>query len=555
MPVIDVNLEDLRGLLDVDVTIEELRDRLPMMGTGWEGETNEGFQLEVFPNRPDLLSIEGLARAYGSFMGLRTGLREYEVKEAGYEVAVEEKVEGVRPYFVTAVVKNVDFDDSLIRSIIQMQEKLHVTHGRRRRKVAVGLHNLEPIAFPVTYTTKPPDFKFRPLGERFEKDLTQILTEMHTGREYAWTVEDFKEYPMILDAKSMVLSMPPIINGEYTRIDEATKDIFIDVTGTDLKAITEVLNIIVTTFADRGAEIYAVENHYHDGEALLTPDLGPREMILDNNYVNSTLGMEFASEETAALLGKMGYDAILGDKLIVKVPSYRTDIMHPMDLVEDVAIAYGYDKFVPEIPEIASEAGEDPLEVFSRGLRNFLVGYGLQEVVTFMMSNREKLFRRMMLPEEPIAETENPKMEGYTCLRNMLLPGLMEVLAANKHHQYPQNIYEVDDVVLLDESTETGAISARRLTIALCHARANFSEIKAMMNSILENLDLEAEIEDGGIGCFIEGRRYVANVGGDPISWAGELRPEVLFNWELEMPVVALEMDIDRLFKMVRPGK
>jgi len=555
MPVIDVNLEDLRELLKADVPLEELRERLPMMGTSWEGETDEGFQLEVFPNRPDLLSIEGLARAYASFTGLRTGLREYEVKEAGYEVTVEKKVEGVRPYFVTAVVKNVDFDDSLIRSVIQMQEKLHVTHGRRRRKVAVGLHNLEPIQFPVAYTTKPPDFKFRPLGERFEKDLTQILTEMHTGREYAWTVEGFEEYPMILDSKGMVLSMPPIINGEYTRIDEATRDIFIDVTGTDLKAITEVLNIIVTTFADRGAEIYAVENHYYDGEALKTPDLGPREMALDNDYVNGTLGMEFTSEETAALLGKMGYDAILGDNLMVKVPSYRTDIMHPMDLVEDVAIAYGYGAFVPEIPDIASEAGEDPLEVFSRGLRNFLVGYGLQEVVTFMMSNREKLFRRMMLPEEPIAETENPKMEGYTCLRNMLLPGLMEVLAANKHHPYPQNIYEVDDVVLLDESTETGARSARRLAIALCHARANFSEVKAMMNSILENLDVEAEIEDGGIDCFIEGRRYVANVGGEPISWAGELKPEVLVNWELEMPVAALEMDIDKLFKTVRPGK
>ena len=555
MPVIDVNLEDLRELLKADVPLEELRERLPMMGTSWEGETDEGFQLEVFPNRPDLLSIEGLARAYASFTGLRTGLREYEVKEAGYEVTVEKKVEGVRPYFVTAVVKNVDFDDSLIRSVIQMQEKLHVTHGRRRRKVAVGLHNLEPIQFPVTYTTKPPDFKFRPLGERFEKDLTQILTEMHTGREYAWTVEGFEEYPMILDSKGMVLSMPPIINGEYTRIDEATRGIFIDVTGTDLKAITEVLNIIVTTFADRGAEIYAVENHYYDGEALKTPDLGPREMALDNDYVNGTLGMEFTSEETAALLGKMGYDAILGDKLMVKVPSYRTDIMHPMDLVEDVAIAYGYGAFVPEIPDIASEAGEDPLEVFSRGLRNFLVGYGLQEVVTFMMSNREKLFRRMMLPEEPIAETENPKMEGYTCLRNMLLPGLMEVLAANKHHPYPQNIYEVDDVVLLDESTETGARSARRLAIALCHARANFSEVKAMMNTILENLDEEAEKEDGGIDCFIEGRRYVANVGGEPISWAGELKPEVLVNWELEMPVAALEMDIDKLFKTVRPGK
>jgi len=553
MPVIDVNLEDLRGLLGREVTVEELQDRLPMMGTSWEGQTEEGFQLEIFPNRPDMLSIEGLARAYSTFSGSKKGLRKYEVKEAGYEVTVEEKVEGVRPWFVTAVVKNVEFDDPLIRSIIQMQEKLHVTHGRRRRKVAIGLHNLDPVEFPVTYTTKPPEFKFRPLGERFEKDLTQILTEMHTGQEYAWTVEGFQEYPMILDSKGMVLSMPPIINGEYTRIDESTRDLFIDVTGTDLKAITEVLNIIVTTFADRGAEIYAVENRYHDDTVLKTPELSPKEMGLDNGYVNATLGMEFAPEETAGYLAKMGYDAEPGETLRVKVPRYRTDIMHPMDLVEDVAIAYGYDKFVPMIPDIASEAGEDPLEVFSRALRNFLVGFGFQEVVTFMMSNREKLFARMALPEQPIAETSNPKMEGYTSLRNRLLPSLLEVFTANKHHPYPQNIYEVDDVILIDSSTETGARRARRLAVALCHARANFSEVKAVMNGILENIDLEAEIMEGGLDCFIEGRRYIAKVKGEPICWAGELKPEVLESWGLEMPVAALEMDVERLHELTKP--
>ena len=554
MPVIDVNLEDLRGLLGREVTIEELRDRLPMMGTGWEGETAEGFQLEVFPNRPDMLSIEGLARAYATFTGLKKGLREYDVKEAGYEVVVEEKVEKVRPWFVTAVVKNVEFDDPLIRSIIQMQEKLHVTHGRRRRKVAIGLHNLEPVEFPVIYTTKPPRFRFRPLGERFEKNLTKILTEMHTGREYAWIVEGFGEYPMILDAKGMVLSMPPIINGEYTRINETTRDIFIDVTGTDLKAITEVLNIIVTTFADRGAEIYAVENRYPDGTVLKTPDLSPREMDIDNGYVNATLGMEFTPEETAGYLAMMGHEAEPGETLRVRVPRYRTDIMHPIDLVEDVAIAYGYDRFVPVIPEIASEAGEEPLEIFSRGLRNFLVGFGFQEVVTFMMSNREKLFARMGLPEEPIAETSNPKMEGYTSVRNRLLPSLMEVLSTNKHHPYPQNIYEVDDVILIDPSTETGARSARRLAIALCHAKANFSEIKAVMNSILENLEVEAMIEVGGLDCFIRGRRYIVKVEGEPLCWAGELRPEVLESWSLEMPVAALEMDVDKLFQTTRSG-
>ncbi len=376
-------------------------------------------------------------------------------------------------------------------------------------------------------------FRFRPLGERFEKDLTQILTEMPKGREYAWIVENFDEYPMLLDSKGMVLSMPPIINGEYTRIDEATEDIFVDITGTDLKAITEALNIITTTFADRGAEIYAVENRYPDGEVLRTPDLNPRRMELDNGYVNETLGMNFNPEETAIYLERMGYGAEAGSPISVLVPSYRTDIMHPMDLVEDAAIAYGYDRFIPEIPAIYSPAGEDPLEV-----------------VTFMMSNREKLFTRMGLPEEPLAETENPKMEAYTVLRNRLLPSLMEVLSTNKHHPYPQNLYEVDDVILLDPATETGAITARRLAVVLCHARANFSEVKAVIECILENLALTAEIEAGGLGCFIEGRRFVARVEGEPLCYAGELKPEVLESWGLEMPVAALEMDLDLLYRI-----
>ena len=219
----------------------------------------------------------------------------------------------------------------------------------------------------------------------------------------------------------------------------------------------------------------------------------------------------------------------------------------------DVARAYGYDNVVPVRPDIASPAGEEPLEVFSRGLRNFMVGFGLQEVLTFMMSNREKLFTRMGLPEEPIAETSNPKMDAYDSLRNRLIPSLLEVLTHNKHHPYPQNIYELDDVVLIDPSTETGARSTRRLAVIICHAKANFSETKAMLNAVMENLDLPVEIREGGWGCFIEGRRFTATHDGTPVCWAGEVKPEVLLDWDIEMPVTALEMDIEHLFRVLHP--
>jgi phenylalanyl-tRNA synthetase beta chain len=552
MPVIEVHMEDFQELLGVEVDIDEIERRLPMMGVAWEGRIPKGFSIEVFPNRPDMLSVEGLARAYAAFIDLKPGLRPYEVKPSNYVATVEPRVEPIRPYFASAVVVGLEFTDALIRSLMQLQEKLHITHCRKRRKVSIGLHDLEAIDFPVTYTARPPGFSFHPLDAEGVMTLEEILRDHPKGREYSWILEGKAEYPILMDAKEMVLSMPPIINSIHTRIEEETSSLFIDVTGTDMKTIMEVLNILTTTLADRGGIVYGVENRYWN-EVIISPDLSPNVMELDLDYVNRLLGLELSAGEAARLLMRMGHGVEGEDPLKVYVPCYRTDVMHPFDLVEDVAIAYGYDRFIPEIPEIAQPGIEDPLEVFTRHLRDLLVGFGLLETLTFMMTNKKRLFEAMCLPLEPVAETENPKTEEYTVLRNRLLPCLMEVLSRNTHHPYPQNLFEVDDVILLDDREPLRARTARRLAVVLCHSRANFSEIKAVMESILENLGVEGvEIKARGLDCFIDGRRLIAQVEGRPLCWAGEIRPEVLENWGLEMPVAALEMDVDLLFELVR---
>ena len=552
MPVIEVRLEDFNRLVGKELSIEYVEDRLPMLGCAWEGRTEEGFEIEVEPNRPDLLSIEGLARTFSSFISHRTGLHAYETKESDYRVQVEERVSPVRPLIVSAVVKNISFSDDLIRSIIQMQEKLHITHSRKRRKASIGLHDLKPIRFPLTYTARPRTFRFLPLDETQEMSLEEILRETPKGKEYAWILEGKKEYPILMDSKGMVLSMPPIINSVYTRIDEETRDIFIDVTGTDEKTMKEVLNIIVTTFADRGAEIYRVQNIYPN-RAVETPNLDPWKMSLEPRYVNGLLGLTLENGEIIQYLERMGFSAQEdGGVLEVSVPCYRTDVMHSMDLVEEVAIAYGYDEFEPEIPKISTIGEEDPLEVFSKQMRNFLVGYGLIETITFILSNKEKLFHKMCLQEEPAAETENPKTEEYCVLRNWLIPSLMGVLQNNRHHHYPQNIYELGDIVLLDSGDETGAKTCRRLAIVLCHSRASFSEIKAMTEDILRNLGVEdCSTAERGHRAFIEGRCFEGRHGDEILCFGGEIKPEVLESWGLEMPVAALEMDVELLFKLV----
>jgi phenylalanyl-tRNA synthetase beta chain len=551
MPVIEVKIDDFNNFIGREMTINYLEEKLPMLGCAWEGKTEDSFSLQVDPNRPDMLSLEGLARAFSSFLGLRTGLRPYQAKESDYRVRVEKRVLPIRPILLSAVVRDISFSDDLIRSIIQMQEKLHITHCRNRRKASIGLHSLESIKFPLTYTAMPKTFRFIPLDEAREMSLQEILKNTPKGVDYGWILEGKEEYPILMDSKGMVLSMPPIINSAHTKIDEDTRDIFIDVTGTDEKTVGEILNIIVTTLADRGATIYKVENVY-PSRVVETPNLEPWEMRLEEEYVNRLLGLSLSSEEIIQRLERMGFSASGKETLEVHIPCYRTDIMHPMDLVEEVAIAYGYEMFEPEIPRISTVGAEDPLEVFSRQLRNFLVGFGLVETITFLLSNKEKLFQRMCLQEEPVAETENPKTEEYCVLRSWLTPSLMEVLQNNRHHPYPQNLFEVGDIILLDPTEETGARTVKNLAIVLSHSKASLSEIKAMTDSILRNLGVaDCAISESNHASFIEGRCFEMRHGGELLCFGGEIKPEVLENWSLEMPVVALEMNVDLLFKIV----
>jgi len=552
MAVITVDRSDFCRLVGREFTIKEIEENIPMMGTAWEGSEGDEFTVEVFPNRPDMLSVEGLARAFSSYMGVKTGLRKYKLEGSEEMVIIENKVARVRPYFVSCVIKNVEFTDDFIKSIMQIQEKLHITHCRKRKKVAIGLHDYDKIAFPVIYTTKPKDFRFIPLEETKEMTLQEILEKLPKGRDYAWVLEGMEEYPLLHDGREKVLSMPPIINSEDTKVEETTKNIFVDITATDEKAASEVLNIIVTTFADRGASIHKIKIKYSD-KMIYTPNLSSKIMIISPNYVNKVLGVKLTNQEIIQYLNRMGHDAqeIGKDKLEVVYSCYRTDIMHPVDIIEDVAIAYGYHKFEPEIPNISTIGQENEKEIFCTRLRSLLVGYRLQECVTFILSNKNNLFQKMNMKVRPIAETINAKTSEYDVVRNWLLPNLIEVLSKNKHNEYPQNLFEVGEVVVLDDN-EVGNKTMKRLAIALCHSKANFSEMKSLVESILANVGVtDYEIQQSNCPCYIPGRAAKFVVNGESLVRFGEIDPKVLENWSLETPVAGGEICVDLLLDII----
>ncbi len=552
MPVINFDVNDFCKLVGKDIPIKEIEEKLPMLGVGVEGIDNNEFSVEVNPNRPDMLSVEGLARAFSSFINVKTGLRTYKAEKSIYFVKVHSTTRQIRPYIVSAIVTNVKMTDEFIKSLMQIQEKLHITHCRKRRKAAIGVHDLDKVKFPVFYTAKDPSYKFIPLGEQKEMTLDNILKHTSKGKNYGWVLKGMDKYPILIDSDNKVMAMPPIINSIHTMVDEKTKNLFIDITGTDDKTINEVLNIVVTSLADRDGKIQVVKVKYPDRE-IETPRLGANMMNLEPNYVNKLLGIKLTNYEMIEYLQKMGFDAIeVGKNLQVVIPCYRTDIMHAMDLVEDIAIGYGYDRFKPEIPNISTIGEEDPLEMFSTKLRTLLIGYGLQEVVTFILTNKENLYKKMKMEEKDVIETVNPKTEEYTIVRNWLLPSLMEVLWRNRHREYSQNIFEVGDVIELNPSSDTGTKNMRRLGIVLCHSKANFSEMKSIVESILSNLGIkDYKIEESTLPCFIPGRAVKIVIDGKNLGRFGEINPEVISNWELEMPAVACEICVNLLFDTI----
>lgn len=534
MPTITLDKKDLLHLVGKKLSNEKLKDRISMLGTDLEQVSDKEITVEIFPNRPDLLSSEGFARALSSFVGVEKGLKKYKVNKSNYVVNVDKTVRNVRPYAVCAVVKNVKLNDAAIESLMQVQEKLHTTHGRNREKASIGVYDLDTIKFPLTYTTKPEDFEFTALETTKEQSLSLILEKHQKGAEFKHLLEKFEEYPIWLDANKQVLSMPPIINSEETRVTEKTKNLFVDVTGTDEQAVEQALNIIVTSLSDRNGKIYSVKVG-----SKTYPNLEPKKIKISPSYLNKRLGLNLTEREIYTLLQKMGIDY---KKPYVYVPSYRTDILHEIDVAEDVGIAYGYENFEPEIPNVATIAEENSFEKFKNKIANLLTGYGLFETNTYNITNKENQTKKMRV-DMNVVRIANALNEEYDVLRTWMVPSLLDVLKNNKHHEYPQRIFEIGSVFIPKEKS--------RLGVLLTHKNTNYTEARQILDSLFSLLDINYEIKETEHDSFITGRVARVYVKGEGVAYIGELHPEVLENFELEMPVVGFELNLSDLYKLI----
>ena len=538
MPTINLNKKEFEKLVRKKLPLEELKDRISMLGTDLEKIEGNEIIVEVFPNRPDMLSEQGFARAFSSFIGVKKGLRGYKAKKSNYKVVVEKSVKEVRPFTACAVVKNLKLDDEKIKSIIQIQEKLHIGYGRNRRKVAIGIYPLEKIKFPIRYLALSPEkIKFKPLEMSAVLNGKQILEEHPAGREYSYLLEGKKVYPVFIDTNENILSMPPIINSDDVgKVDEDTKEVFIECSGFDYNVLSKCLNIIVTALADMNGEIYSVD--IADEKNKISPDLNPSEEKIDIRYVNKILGLELKENEMKDLLERMGYGYSNGKVL---VPSYRVDILHQIDFVEDIAIAYGYENFKEEIPNVSTIAEESPKAKFDRKISEVLIGLGLLECSSVSLSNEDNLNKKMNTKNK-LVKVESPVNADHDTLRNSILPSLLNILSENKRYEYPQNVFEIGKV--FDDIKDKDNLS---MVIT-----GNFTEIKQMLDALFSALAAKYKIKEEEHGSFISGRCGRIIVDDKEIGVIGEIHPQILNNWGLEMCCSGLEIYINELFEVIK---
>ncbi|MBD3249702.1 phenylalanine--tRNA ligase subunit beta [Candidatus Woesearchaeota archaeon] len=554
MPTITFSYKDMCKLVGKKIPIKELA-KLLEYGKGEFEIYDEGTdEITVGfgdTNLPYLWSVEGVARLLKGLTGKQKGIPEIEIfKKSEHLLNVDKSVKNVRPYIAAFVAKGCKVDDYSIKQMIDLQEKFCAGYGRKRKKVAIGVYNYDKINFPLSYkATDPESIKFTPLEFRKEMTQQEILDDHPTGKEYSWILKGMQKYPILIDADDNVLSFPPIINSNYSgKIDIGDENLFFEATGEDLDSVLLAANIFAQAFYERGFRIESVDIKYPDKKQddIITPFMFNESVKVSLSQVRELTGLALKEKDMKDLLEKMQYSYENG---YVKIPDYRRDILHPVDVIEDIAISYGYDNIELRHMENYTRGETFPIIEFADKVRELISGAGYQEVMSAILSSKEILFQKMNTEEYGLVELKEYVSERYSVIRSWIMPILMDVLSKNKNVEYPQKIFE-EGLVSVNKK---GKISDyHRIAAVSAHAEADYTEAKQLMDFVMRSFGINYSIEETEHRSFIHGRVGRVIVDGKKVAHIGELNPKVLNNFDLNMPVCGFELNLTDLLETIK---
>lgn len=554
--------------IELDEVTSEKQIISKEQGTDRSGGASDDiiYKIDIPANRYDLLCIEGLVQGLKVFLGEAQFPKYKTLKpvDAFQRLSIKQSTQVIRPHAVAAVLRNIRFDKNVYASFIDLQDKLHQNLCRKRSLVAIGTHDLDTIQGPFTYEALSPDsIKFKPLNQTKEYTAAQLMDLYATDnqlRHYLHIIKDSPVYPVIKDSNGVVLSLPPIINGEHSKITLNTKNVFIECTATDLTKARVVLDTLVCMFANYCQEAFTVELcevETPSGQINVYPDIKTRRETVDVSKINSMVGINEKADHIANLLTRMCLSASSdNDKILVEIPPTRHDIIHACDIYEDVAIAYGYNNITKKFPSFYTTASQLPINKLSDQLREQLAQAGFTESLTFSLCSKEDISEKLRKPLDsiPAVHVSNPKTLEFQVARTTLLPGLLKTVAANRKMPLPLKIFEISDVVLKDDNTDNGARNQRHLCAVNYNKSPGFEIIHGLLDRIMQLLEIPFDSSRSGNGyhlksteddTFFPGSCADVVVAGKKVGVMGVLHPEVITGFDLNLPCSALEINIE----------
>lgn len=494
------------------------------------------LEVEVTAERPDLLSAEGFTRAINIYDGVSRAVPD-RLEPSGRKVNVDSQVAALRPHIAALVVEDAYLTDGGLEVLIQFQEKVTQTFGRQRKKIAIGVYDLNQISGDLDYSVADKhQFSFVPLGSDEPMTAAQILHQHPSGKLYSHTLPESEQVPVLMDSSGNILSLPPIINAAgIGEVSAHSRNLFIDVTGVLQQTVMETVNILAHNFLDTGAQVKTVEIVAKDG-TYTTPSLERYPVTFSAKYLNEIMGTAIPKHNLGKVLSRMDLDVTGTD--IVHVPTYRTDIFSEVDVAGDLMVALGIDSFQPEPLAVKFHLGEaDLLRQLVFQVGDLAQRMGLMEVKSYILTDPEILDLFSM----DYIQTGNAKTRTYSTTRPTLQAGLLEILSRNINAPKPINIYETGEVLTLQPG---GTIAeSHNWGFASLDARASFSTAKAYVQTMLKALNISYQLVECDAPHYISGRAAAVLIGGQPAGQFGEIHPRVLAHFSFPEPVCAGELD------------
>jgi phenylalanyl-tRNA synthetase beta chain len=550
MPVVDFTFDRMNKFFP-GKRLDDILQILPFIGVDIEGiDDDSAVRIEYNPNRPDFSSDYGIARALKGLLEIETGIPEFTLSgRSGCAIKVDKSTKQVRPFIVSLVAKNGKLDEETIKQLIAMQEDLQNVIGRRRIKASIGIHNSDSIKFPVTYKTVKDDFSFIPLGDSESHSIQYILKESDLGIRYGYILQKSNTYPIILDAENNVLSFPPIVNSNLTKMGTSTKNLFVEVTANNPKAADDVLSVMAMALYDAGFEIQTVSIDNSDGRNNETPKMDPSNIKVEIGYVNRIVGLKLKAPDILKCLKKSRLDGkVVSGQIMCTIPRYRTDILDRTDLVEEVVVGYGIYNLRTTMPSSGLSGKRNYLSNCLDIVREVMTGLGILEVVNFNLVSRKIHYQFMGMAEhDNILTAEQTKSIEHEILRESLIPSLIQSLSHNIHEEYPQKLFEIGKVFQYGDSIQ----EYWNLGVVVAHSKASYSEAKSIVQTFLKTSFGKNIVKTSNIKTIlVQGRSSDIIVDGLTVGYIGEIKPTIGDNFKLRVPVVAAELNLSQIISV-----